>query len=679
MIRADLRIYWLSLISLIWTCFYLSPIDNFDLWWHLDSGRWMIDHQKVLLEEVRSAADAGTPWTNFSWAFQVLLAMTHLAFGEWGLLVLKAGLWVGILFIAGLVAVEQRGEGLTAWVIVLLIAGFTLPPYMMLRPHLFAALCLTVAIWLLRYPWHRYTAMSWAVLLLVWANVHASVVVGCVALWLHVFGEAYRNGTDLRTLWRSGLVLLLFSLIPFLTPNGTDLLAVLFSHATGDLAKNYILEWSAEPLSPPLFVVVVLAIMGFVAAWERFSFGELFLFVFFFWFAIDNHRFQFELQLTVVRPATLALAGMLVRGKAAGGSMPVGWVAFLAATAATFYYNHQQLSVAERWRTMPVKVARYPTTGGLLLVDIANAIGRPVRVLNHYEFGGYLSWLGKGVIRPFIDGRTPTVFSDHRLMEEIFAITDREMRREIASRYEMDAMLLRHEAGLAFLPDDPDWWLIGFDGVSQLYIRGNLAQRLGFVRLTTEPTRLIVSGDSETRNQQVRALVKMTRVDPANFLAWVHLGMAYGNSESTRGLAISAFRKAISLRPKHALSHLLLARQLRAMGRGDDEVYAVLDGGLGNADTDLNAGQLQELAALLLELRQPGQALEVLQSKDRDKMYRLDTKYLTWMYRAIAHAAMGDPPRAVFALDLAKRLLPVDDESGAESIASVQALINDPD
>jgi len=666
---------WLWLITLAWVIYHFSPVGNFDLWWHLDSGRWMLAERRVLLQEIRSALDAGAPWTNFSWGFQVMLALAYRMGGDWGLLAFKLLLWTGLVAIMGRVTVGKDIRRVLPWLLVLAIAGFSLPHYMPLRPHLPAALCLAVSLLLMRQPLHRPVLLSWAAVLLVWANLHASVVVGCAALAFHGIGELRRQDASWRVVFRQGLRLLPFALIPFATPNGFDLLTVLLEHASGDLAKRYILEWASAPLTPPVFFLVGLGAIGFSVFPRRFSYGEFFLFVFFLLLSLQNHRFQFELTLVVLRPATLALSSLIWRSEQGGHR----WRTAVAATAAVLlgagYYGTSPEKLRQRWHAMPVASANYPVTSARLLAAAARQLQRPVKVLNHYEFGGYLAWLGEGNVRPFIDGRTPTIYSDARLMEDLFAISKQRLRRQVADKYGMDAMVLRRDAGLGLPLDDPDWSLVGFDQVSLLYLRTALAKRLGMARIDFEPGVLTGQLTREERQHRVSLLQRMVAVGPENFVAWLQLGVTETQGSGQLTEALAALDRAVALRPAHPLACLLLAQQMVANGQPEDRVYARLSPSLDRAVKELNVRRLQELAELLLQLHRPRSALRVLIPDSRERMYVLDSHYLTWVLRATARLGLGDKRHADFALAMATELVPADDAGGQTSLQAVRKLM----
>ena len=68
------------------------PSSDPDMWWHLASGRWMLEHGEPLRVEIFSSTAAGRPYAVGEWLGQVVLAAVHGAAGWSGLAVLRAAL-----------------------------------------------------------------------------------------------------------------------------------------------------------------------------------------------------------------------------------------------------------------------------------------------------------------------------------------------------------------------------------------------------------------------------------------------------------------------------------------------------------------------------------------------------------------------------------------------------------
>ena len=166
----------------------LTRVSNFDVFWHLASGRWMIEHGRVLDFDPFSI-DPQTEWINVHWGFQVIVALLHSVGGFEALSVLKAALGAAVI---GVFAVGMRREVPRGW---LIFSGLGLlcmiVPRVRVRPEVFTLVFLMVTIILLEGvrrggPPRR---LWWAVpLMLVWVNMHGLYVLGLGVIWASVIG-----------------------------------------------------------------------------------------------------------------------------------------------------------------------------------------------------------------------------------------------------------------------------------------------------------------------------------------------------------------------------------------------------------------------------------------------------------------------------------------------------------
>ena len=63
----------------------LLPIDDPDIWWHLRTGQWIIEHGQVPFQDPFSAYGAGKPWIAYSWLYEILVYGLFRAFGLVGI------------------------------------------------------------------------------------------------------------------------------------------------------------------------------------------------------------------------------------------------------------------------------------------------------------------------------------------------------------------------------------------------------------------------------------------------------------------------------------------------------------------------------------------------------------------------------------------------------------------
>ena len=74
-------LYSLPLIALS------QPVLDPDIWWHLRTGEWVVEHGGVPATDPFSTFGHGHPWVAYSWLFEILVFGIFRAFG-------LVGIWV---------------------------------------------------------------------------------------------------------------------------------------------------------------------------------------------------------------------------------------------------------------------------------------------------------------------------------------------------------------------------------------------------------------------------------------------------------------------------------------------------------------------------------------------------------------------------------------------------------
>lgn len=663
---------------LLWTLTLLFPIASYDIWWQIDSGRWMLENGHVLRQEIRSIGDGGTPWTNFTWLFQVLVAAIYGVGGFWGLLGLKGFLWCLLLLASAAASVQSR-TAVLPWLVVTLGVASTMTGFMYLRPHLLAGICLLAAVVLLHQSVNRRTLLGWGLLLAIWANVHASVVVGGVAMGLHLLLLPGRGGLRPRPA-RNLMLAMLLGCTAFLTPNGLDLVRVLLDHAGSEIVQRYISEWQEEDFPPATRLVVVLGFFGLLRHWRRISWGEVFLLVFFAYMATKNVRFLFELSLISIRPAVAILTDGW-QALAAQGVWQRRLFALVALCGVFIVAEIPDSFSSRKAAVFPVDQSKYPMTTAGMAIAVADHLGRPVRLFNLYGLGGFLQWAGNGKISTFIDGRTPTIYPEARLMEHMLGFAQPGVIEMLDQRYGFDALVSSRDAAQNKQLDSEKWRMVGFDEATAFYLKVPLAKALGWPAITFDPSKLDMPDNVSELTERIAVLRSLLYWDQANFLAQVHLGLALLKRaallDDDPAEGIAALEEAVSLRPHHAVANFLLGRALWQTGVDKERAMECFEIALAGRGGGLQSQRLAELANIYLAARQPSKALEVLDSV-QVKARALDKSYATWLTRATAEAALGRPEKAGQSLYFAKLIANAQGEDICDAVVAIEKLVPEP-
>ena len=73
-------------------CFYMAGFVDFDVWWHLRTGEWIMQHHALPHIEPFSSFAAGRPWNAYSWLFELLILQLFQQLGLTGIVAYTIGM-----------------------------------------------------------------------------------------------------------------------------------------------------------------------------------------------------------------------------------------------------------------------------------------------------------------------------------------------------------------------------------------------------------------------------------------------------------------------------------------------------------------------------------------------------------------------------------------------------------
>jgi hypothetical protein len=179
------------------------PVADYDLWWHLASGREMFSSHHLLRSDIFSHPMAGTPWINFEWLGQLFLYAVASACGLSALFYLKVA---GILTVLTGVAILLRVAGATGslWLLGLWTSFVVLRPRLLDRLELLSLFLMTVFVTSFLIVRRSSAARRWApwilgALMILWCNFHGGWVYGLGAAILFNLGARWsQEPADVR-------------------------------------------------------------------------------------------------------------------------------------------------------------------------------------------------------------------------------------------------------------------------------------------------------------------------------------------------------------------------------------------------------------------------------------------------------------------------------------------------
>ena len=181
--------------------FSLHRLDDFDTWWHLAAGRWIVQHRSIPATDVLSWTVPHNGWTNLQWLYDVLL------YGLWSLggpnLMVLASVACFVVMAALVARHASRFAGpvvvafLVAWLAATANERFFLRPEMVTFP-LLAAVQLVLAEG--RTDPRRLRLL--VPLMALWANLHSLFIVGIAAIGCAIGGALLALVPLLPAGWR---------------------------------------------------------------------------------------------------------------------------------------------------------------------------------------------------------------------------------------------------------------------------------------------------------------------------------------------------------------------------------------------------------------------------------------------------------------------------------------------
>jgi hypothetical protein len=417
----------------------LGPIRNYDFFWHLATGRWIVEHRALPLTDPFAIASDRHEWINGEWLFEVVAYGAHEIVGLLGMSVVRGLLAASIFTI--LFFKSRRDLLLTAIAFLGAMQTFDL------RPSSVALLFVVLAIAA------RASSAGWithAVIAALWINIHPSAILapGIAAL-------STRRATPVVA---SALALLV-------NPFGWRAIVAPLELMTFVRSGTFInAEWlPSRPAQFPLLYLCVLgvAIALIVRRRDEGTWWRALLLAGFAFLALRHVRNQglFYVAFPLLMPRLELRRAIAICGAAAA-------IALVALTA-----DHRFGIAPERF---PVRaVARLKTTA------LAGNIYNPD------QFGGFLIWSFYPQRRVLTDGRNEL----HRtfIPEYTRARSDQRAWRSLLAKYRIDLAVDEYRpplqvrdfvtgaqttrpASLAYWPR-ADWALIAFDDAGMVFAR----------------------------------------------------------------------------------------------------------------------------------------------------------------------------------------------------------------
>ncbi|MGF6432285.1 hypothetical protein [Bradyrhizobium elkanii] len=428
-----------------------------DIFWHIETGRWIFDHLAVPSTDPFSHTVNGMIWIEHEWLADVIYAVAMSVAGWRGVLALSA------LALATAFALQTRFllrhvRELIA-IEITIIAVVLIEGHALARPHALAYPILSAwCIGLIRAADENRSPSPWLLVLMpLWVNLHGSFLFGIAFIVPMALETLLRSQDRKRSTWNWGLFLLAALIAACITPYGPKLLFTLNRVMDLGPVLEMISEWQPSTFSNnlPLFLVLFVSV-GLakyfcvrLPAIRILIIGGLLL------MALSHMRHTSLLSLVVPPLIAAPLGRQFGRPKMTPVTM-----ARLAGVAG--------VGVAAIALTLVNTRPPDDYTPRAAVSTILESTSGPV--LNEYNFGGYLISVG---VQPLIDGRAD-LYGGPFIMRYVRAIHDGDLTelRSLIAEYHIEATLLGpNAAAVKALDKMPGWHRIYSDEIAVVHVR----------------------------------------------------------------------------------------------------------------------------------------------------------------------------------------------------------------
>ncbi len=525
-------------LVLLWLLIRLSArrVSTFDIWWHVATGRRMLESGSLLPTDPFSYTQAGEAWTYKDWGADLLVAVLHDWGGEPALAVMAA-----LCAIVGTLAIGQvlRMRDLPVGVIVIVIAVYLSAVVFRFseRPASLSFALTAVLILLLERHRAGVGRLLWVVpLTLVMANLHrGALAVPAIVLAYGLARFLEQRAKGERPGWvESAAVVAGCGLASVATPFGTAAAQQAFEVMAVEGIRQGMPEWQPFSLAtmwdatPATLLIVATAGAG--ALWQRrLAWWDAALLSCGAGLALGGVRFFPYLALMAVPAAAGALRNLPSFQRPAGNVIAMGIA--MVVLAAGWHRGPPGFGLDTEPR-------HYPEAGRDFVAHALSSGELRGRVFNEYHYGGYL--LATVPDNPvFIDGRSNQIYGGDFILAYQRALRNPEAFAVTMDQWTVQWLFMDfrpYARARVHLDRNPDWSLIFMSEKALVYVRNDgpnaaLAQRLAYRFL--EPHQLTASVRRAWAVEDQRDLLlaearRLVRDDPEYVEGWTLLGFALG-------------------------------------------------------------------------------------------------------------------------------------------------------
>lgn len=429
-----------------------------DVWWHLKTGQYIVEHKNIPHSDPFSYTRAGQPWVAHEWLSEVLLYGIERAGGFGALIVAFSAVICAAFFLLYLRCGSDRYvAGLAA-----LWAACATIPVWGVRPQVLSLLLTSLWLLILERSEDRPKLLWWTPpLMLLWVNLHAGFALGLALSASFLLGESIEQWAGARPRNRGlrfAAVIFLFDVLAVpMNPNGLRMFSYPIETLRSAAMQRYIAEWASPNFHQGEYWLFLLTILGtFIAlAWSGRGTRprEWLLLIASLYAGLCSIRMM-PLFVLIAVPLICARVSDWRESKRPGLSRPsINSVAFLNAGIVLAMVAFAGVHIFQIIHRQTETEARYFPGAAVAFLQTHPA----ARIFNHYDWGGYLVWKLYPSTKVFIDGRAD-LYGEKLLDQFAQTYQFRGGWQRTLQDWKVDTVIVPVDSGLATgLRNCPGW------------------------------------------------------------------------------------------------------------------------------------------------------------------------------------------------------------------------------
>jgi hypothetical protein len=374
-------------------CLHTANVTDADVWWHMRTGQWILEHRALPHTDPFSSFGAGKPWAAYSWLFDLLVLQFFQRLGLAGLVAYSTGMVVAVTVVLHRLIRRLQADFSIA-VLLTLAASLCLSRLYTPRSWWFTILFFALELDLLMQARKtgRMRGLLWLPLIFaLWANLHIQFIDGLVLLAIALAEPLLaRFWTGIQTRLRPGWLMGVSAaclLATLANPYGWSIYKVAFGLASQSGVLSKVSELEAIPfrnLADYGVLLFAMAAAAVLARARRFAFFETALLAFALLVSFRSIR---DVWVMVVAASAILASGVIgdQKNRLLLRATAIPFVAVLAGGVVSLGVRSQQVDDvhlrAQLAEILPVRAVQAVKAKGL---------GGPL--FNDYNWGGYLIW-----------------------------------------------------------------------------------------------------------------------------------------------------------------------------------------------------------------------------------------------------------------------------------------------